>query len=119
LEVELRNALARGRHWLATETDLRTIESLCISERCLYETQQDLRAWQRPLRIEVSNQPGGIRGQVAQYYGIESMPALEEKLGQFPKGTQFVLRANDDGADGTADRIRKIAAAHGLTVVSH
>ncbi|MGA2330043.1 MAG: hypothetical protein ABSH05_27700 [Bryobacteraceae bacterium] len=119
LEVELRNAIARGRHWLATETDLRTIESLCISERCLYETQQDLRAWQRPLRIEVSSQAGGIRGQVAQYYGIESMQALEEKVAQFPKGTQFVLAANDDGADGTAVRIRKIAAAHGLTVVSH
>ena len=91
LEVELRNAIARGRHWLATETDLRMIESLCVSERCLYETQQDLRAWQRPLRIEVSGESGGIRGKVAQYYGIESMEGLEQKLGQFPKGTQFVL----------------------------
>ena len=118
LEVELRNAIARGRHWLATETDLRTIESLCVSERCLYETQQDLRAWQRPLRIGIGGQPGGIRGQVAQYYGIESMEALEEKLGQFPKGTQFVLTVNGDGADGAAVRVRKFAAAHGLTVVA-
>lgn len=116
LEAELRDAIARGRHWLAGETDLRTIESLCISERCLYDTQQDLRAWQRPLRIEVSSQPGGIRGQVAQYYGIESMEALEEKLGEFPKGTQFLLAAYGD--DGAAARIRKYAAAHGLTVVS-
>jgi hypothetical protein len=119
LEVELRNAIARGRHWLAGETDLRTIESLCVSERCLYDTQQDLRAWQKPLRIEVSSQPGGIRGQVAQYYGIESMEALEEKLAEFPKGTQFLLAANGDGADGAAARIRKFAAAHNLTVVSH
>ena len=119
LEVELRNAIARGRHWLATETDLRTIESLCVSERCLYETQQDLRAWQRPLRIAVSSQPGGIRGQVAQYYGIESTEALEEKVGQFPKGTPFVLTVSGDGADGAAVRVRKFAAAHGLTVVSH
>ncbi len=81
LEVELRNAIARGRHWLATETDLRTIESLCVSERCLYETQQDLRAWQRPLRIEVSGQSGGIRGQVAQYYGIESMEGAGAEAG--------------------------------------
>ena len=118
LEVELRNAIARGRHWLASETDLRTIESLCVSERCLYETQQDLRAWQKPLRIEVSSEPGGIRGQVAQYYGIGSMEALEEKVGQFPKGTQFVLTAIGDGSDGTTVRIRKYAASHGLTVGS-
>jgi hypothetical protein len=118
LEVELRNAIARGRHWLASETDLRTIESLCVSERCLYETQQDLRAWQRPLRIEVGSEPGGIRGQVAQYYGIGSMDALEEKVGQFPKGTQFVLTAIGDDADGVTARIRKYAAAHGITVVA-
>jgi hypothetical protein len=70
------------------------------------------------MRIEVSNQPGGIRAQVAQYYWIESMPALEEKLGQFPKGTQFTLRVYVDDADGIAVRIRKIAAARGLTIVS-
>jgi hypothetical protein len=118
LELELRNAIARGRHWLATQTDLRTIQSLCITQHCLSETQQDLQAWQPPMRIEVSNQPGGIRAQVAQYYWIESMPALEEKLGQFPKGTQFTLRVYVDDADGIAVRIRKIAAARGLTIVS-
>ena len=118
LEVELRNAIARGRHWLATETDLRTMESLCISEQCLYETQQDLRAWQRPLRIEVSNWPGGIRAQVAQYYGITSLEALEKKLEQFPKGTQFLLTARGANAGEAAARIRKYAAAQGLTVIS-
>jgi hypothetical protein len=42
LEVDLRNAIARGRGWVATEADLRTIESLCISDRCVQETRQDL-----------------------------------------------------------------------------
>ena len=119
-EVGLRNAIARGTHWLATEADLRTIESLCISERCVDETEQDLDAWRPPLKIEVSGWPGvGTRGQVAQYHGIESIEALEEKLGQFPKGTQFVLMADGDGVDGAATvRLRNYAAAHGLTVVS-
>ncbi len=112
LEVELRNAIARGKHWLTTETDLRTIESLCISERCLYETQQDLRAWQKPLTIEVSS---GSR-RVAQYHSMESIDALEEKLGQFPRGTQFQLTAYGEGAEATA-RIQNYAAAHGLIVV--
>ena len=56
---------------------------------------------------------------MAQYYGIESMEALEEKLGQFPKETQFLLTANGDAAEGATARIRKYAAAHSLTVASH
>jgi hypothetical protein len=114
LEMELRNAIARGRHWLATDTDLRTIESLCVSERCLAETQQDLRAWQKPLRIELRGD--GIHGTVAQYYEFESLQDIEEKLGQFPKGTQFVLTAAANLNEATAE-IRKYAARRGLAIV--
>ena len=119
LEVDLRNAIARGRNWLATEADLRTIESLCISQRCLDETRQDLLAWQRPLRIEVYGEFDGIRAAVAQYHGITSIDGLEEKLGQFPKETQFLFAARGADADAAAARIREYAAAHGLTFVSH
>jgi hypothetical protein len=118
LEIELRNAIARGRNWLATESDLRTLESLCISERCRDDARQDLGAWQRPLRISVEGQPGSIRAELAQYREIESVEAMEEKVGQFPKGTEFVLIAHGDGADGAAARIRECAGAHGLTVFS-
>ena len=117
LEVELRNAIARGRGWLAGETDLRLIESLCTSEQCLYETQQDLRAWQKPLHLEISQQPGGIRGSVAQYYGIETVEEIEAKLAQFPRGTQFVLRALGPNAEQTAAGIRSIARDRGLIVI--
>jgi hypothetical protein len=48
LEMELRNAIVRGRHWVTTESDLRMIESMCVSERCLNETQEGLRARRRP-----------------------------------------------------------------------
>ena len=50
---------------------------------------------------------------------IETMEALEEKLSQFPRGTQFVLMADGDGVDGaTTVRLRNYAATHGLRVVS-
>jgi NADH:ubiquinone oxidoreductase subunit E len=113
LEMELRNAIARGKHWLATDTDLRTIESLCVSERCLAETQQDLRAWQKPLRIELRGQTNAT---VAQYYEFESLHDIEEKLGQFPKGTQFVLTAAGSVNEAAAE-IRKYAAGRGLAIV--
>lgn len=116
LETELRSAIARGRHWLATEADLRTIESLCISERCQYETQNDLQAWQKPLRIEIDDLPGGgWWAGVAQYRNLGSIEALEEKLGQFPKGTEFLLYPGDPSI---AARIRKHAAARGLVILT-
>ena len=118
LEVEQRNALSRAANWLATDADLRAIESLCISDRCRYETGQDLRAWQKPLRIELSGQSGGIRATVAQYYGIETVEALKQRLAQFPKGTEFVLAAVGGGVEGAAADIRKYAAARGLVIVA-
>src|ERR1017187_1300828 len=114
LEMELRKAIARGRHWLATETDLRTIESLCVSERCVQETQQDLSAWQKPLRLELR---GPANATVAQYYEFESLADIEEKLGQFPKGTQFVLTAAT-GAEEAAAAIREFAGTRGLVIIS-
>jgi hypothetical protein len=43
-EAELRNAIAHGTHWKATDTDLRLIESLCTSARCFSDTRADLAA---------------------------------------------------------------------------
>jgi hypothetical protein len=45
--------------------------------------QQDLRAWQKPLRLELRGQANAT---VAQYYQFESLADIEEKLGQFRKG---------------------------------
>ena len=113
LEIELRNAIARGRHWLANDADLRLMESLCVSGRCRYETQQDLHAWQKPLRLELRGQANAA---IAQYYQFESLADIEEKLGQFPKGTQFELTAAP-GASEAAAEIRKYGAAGGLVIV--
>jgi hypothetical protein len=113
LEIELRNAIARGRHWLATDADLRLMELLCISERCRYETQRDLSAWQKPLRIELRGQANAT---VAQYYQFESLEDIEQKLGQFPKGTQFELTPAPGTGEAAAE-IRKFGAARGLGIV--
>ena len=115
LELALRNAIARGRHWLANDADLRLMESLCISEQCLYETQPDLRAWQQMrVRLEVSNQGGDIRATVAQYYGLESMEAVEEKLAQFPRGTSFLVSNSGEDAPQLLAGIRQFAERQGM-----
>ncbi len=112
LEVELRNAIARGRYWLATDTDLRTLQSLCVSERCQYETRQDLGAWQKPLRIELRSPSSAT---IAQYYTLQTLDDIKEKLEQFPKGTQFVLSPSTSVTEIAAE-IRKYAAGRGLLI---
>jgi hypothetical protein len=116
LEVDLRNAIARGRGWLATETDLRLIESLCTSVRCTEETRHDLEEWKPPLRMEVMMQPLGVSGRVAQYYRLESVGAMESKLAQYPRGTRFILYAPGRQAAKAADEIRRFTAQKGLVV---
>jgi hypothetical protein len=106
LEVELANAIARGRGWLATPAELRQVEALCIGQRCRVEVESDLRTWEAPLRIDL------IEGQyrAAQYFGMQTLAELEAKLAQFPRGTRFVL----SGSGSEAEEVRRIAADHGL-----
>ena len=118
LEVDLRNAIARGRGWLATETDLHVIVSLCVSGRCTQETQQDLEFWKAPLRIEVMAQPSGLSARVAQYYGLEGVEAMESKLAQFPRGTRFVLYAPGGPSAKASNEIRRFATEKGLVVTT-
>ena len=108
LEIELRNAIARGRGWLATEKDLREIESLCSSGWCKGETNADLREWEGTLSIDLRD--GLYR--VAQYSGLENVAAVEAKLAQFPRGTKFVMH----GSGAQADAIRRFAAVQGLMI---
>ena len=118
LEADLRNAIARGHGWLATEEDLHTIESLCISDRCVQETQQDLESIRAPLRIEITRQASGIYGQVAQYSGIDSIEAMESKLAEFPRGTRFILHVPGGPSAAISAEILNFAVDKGLVVTT-
>jgi len=116
LESDLRDAIARGRGWLVSEADLRLVESLCISGKCIGDTREDIEAMKEPVEIEILLQPGGMANRVGQYYGLESVAAVESKMGQFPKGTRFALRTQGGGEDGTETEILRFAAGRGFLV---
>ena len=112
LEVELRNALARGTNWFTTKTELETIASLCISYQCRRETQGDLRSWQAQPRLEFFDGPlGMIHGSVGHYIGLQSLAAMRAKLAQFPKGTVFVAN------NRAATELGEFAKEHGFELV--
>jgi hypothetical protein len=104
-------------NWLVNDADLRRMESICISEQCLYETRQDLLAW-TPLRLNLSSQGADIRATVAQYNGLESMEALEEKLAQFPRGTSFLMTNSGEDAGQVLASIRQFAERKGLILAA-
>jgi hypothetical protein len=110
LEVALRNAIARGAGWRVAEPDIRTLASLCISERCQYETQNDLQNLQQPLTVNVE----GDCSRVAQYFNIESLDALERKLAQFPAGTTFQLRVSAPDRDQVVARLQAFGSRNRL-----
>ena len=116
LEVDLRNAIAYGKNWLADEADLRLIESLCITGQCVQRTREDLDYWKGPLRIRLLRFAEGIGGSVAQYQRIVGMRDLKSKLAQFPRGTRFVLDARGPEAKAAATELRDFAANHGLAL---
>ncbi|HWC97579.1 MAG TPA: hypothetical protein VG456_12530 [Candidatus Sulfopaludibacter sp.] len=111
LEVALRNSIARGAGWRATEADLRLIDTLCITERCRYETLNDLRNLEQPLSVQVE----GDRSTVAQYYNITSLDALEKKLAQFPTGTTFRLRVWSATRDQVVERLQRFGLRKGFS----
>jgi hypothetical protein len=111
LEVDLRNAIGRGRGWVVSETDERLIESLCMSHWCAGETANDLQAMKQPITVELQAQ---YFNRVAQYSGLESVAAVEAKLAQYPRGTRFVLYGPAESKE--AVELRRFAEAKGLVV---
>ncbi len=117
----LMQALATGTSWLLDETGLQRLSRMTSVQRLRDSLDRHVKAWeQRPLGIALSDTgpPLGFRAQVAQYE-LHDMGALEEKLSQFPSGTEFVLRISPPAfpaSDEAAARVRAFLGAHGMVV---
>jgi hypothetical protein len=116
LEVGLRNAIAHGRGWLAGETDLRTMEGLCVSGQCVGDSSQDLENVKSPLHIEVLRATPGIMVRVAQYSWLDSVAAVKAKLAQYPRGTRFTLYAAGGPTVQLADEVLRFGEEKGLVI---
>ncbi|MFN7918965.1 MAG: hypothetical protein U0Q16_02645 [Bryobacteraceae bacterium] len=112
-DVELQQALSHSPNWLLTPNELKTLRSLCVTADCVRGVEEDLRHWAEPIRVHVSEGPGGFRADVAQYNGIASIEVLEWKLGQFRCDTKVKLQASGVSA-ATLERIRRAAGRAGL-----
>ena len=89
LEYALTQALATAPGWLADRAKLQALTSLCVTEEACRNIASLLPGWAGPTRI--SFEEGRDKWSVAQYGELSSLTALENKLAQFPRGTQFRL----------------------------
>jgi hypothetical protein len=115
-------ALASGRSWLCEEDKLRLLQGMTSVGSLQEELARHLTAWEQPLGIGLSDYgpPLGLRGQVA-HYALDDIAAVEEKLCQFPIGTQFRLLVSppdSPAAEEARARVRAFLDAHGMVVVA-
>ena len=122
LGYRLLQALVGGRSWLCDEDKLLRLQGMTSVATLQEELARHLNAWERPLGIVLSDFRSslGLRGHVA-HYDLDEIGALEERLGQFPAGTQFRLLVSPPESSAAVEaqtRIRAFLRAHGMVVVA-
>jgi hypothetical protein len=122
LGLNLALALTAGKSWLSDERTFEQLARLTSVKRVHDQLNEFSTIWQRkPLEVSIGdNPPSGLDLRVAQYE-YHSMDDLEQKLTQFPSGTEFVLArplADSSANLGPVAEIRKFLESHGMIVVA-
>lgn len=118
VEDAFRQAIGTGRRWLVRATELRELQSWCVTDNCRTQTGHMIHEDDTRIMLWSINEPDESHIELAQYR-LTSIAALEEKLSQYPRGIAFVLQrsANETG-DVTAAirRLMAFAASRGLSI---
>lgn len=118
VEDAFRQAIGTGRGWLVRASELRELQSVCVTDNCRTQTGHMIHEDDTRIMLWGINEPDESHIELAQYR-FTSIAALEEKLSQYPRGTAFVLQrsANETG-DVTAaiSRLMAFAASRDLSI---
>jgi hypothetical protein len=112
------DALATGQDWLTDTKKLRHLMAISRFPSIRRDLQKYLGRWnQKPLTINFSVDPISFSGHVAQY-DLNSADALEEKLSQFPTGTEFTISTTNNSAANREylTRLRTFLTNRGMVI---
>jgi hypothetical protein len=118
VEDAFRQAIGTGRRWLVRASELRELQSLCVTDNCRTQTGHMIHEDDTRIMLWGINEPDEAHIELAQYR-FTSIAGLEEKLSQYPRGTAFVLErsANETGGVTAATiRLMAFAASRGLSI---
>jgi hypothetical protein len=109
IETAYLRALGAPLGWQTSADEISTLREWCVTENCRRQADS-LISQAADTTIEVSRFEGNadFEGRMAQYY-LDSLAALGRKLSQFPKGTNFPVRASGD-AETARTIIAELAA---------
>jgi hypothetical protein len=112
LGESLIRALATGRSWLADEGKLQKLEQLSLDQKMQQEMSRMLSAWDtKPWAISYYRAGNQQHFQVLQYES-NSLKQIEDKLAQFPAGSNFTWIGSEGAAPASDDDVRKKIAKH-------
>jgi hypothetical protein len=118
VEDAFRQAIGAGQRWLMRATDLRDLQSLCVTQNCRTQTAAMIHEDDTTIMLWAIDEPGGSDIELAQYR-FKSVAALEEKMARYPRGTSLTLQrqaAQDGDVTAALAEIKAFAASHGLSI---
>jgi hypothetical protein len=118
IEDSFRQAIGTGRGWLVHASELRELQSLCVTDNCRTQTGHMIHEEDTRIMLWGINEPDESHIELAQYR-FTSIAALKEKLARYPRGTAFILQrsANDTGnVTAAISELMAFAASQGLSI---
>jgi hypothetical protein len=118
VEDAFRQAIGTGQGWLVRASELRELQSLCVTANCRTQTVHMIHEDDTRIMLWSSNEPDESHIELAQYR-FTSIAALEDKLARYPRGTAFTIQrsANEIGdVTATIARLMAFAASRGLSI---
>jgi hypothetical protein len=118
VEDAFRQAIGLGQGWLMRASELRQLQSLCVTDNCRTQTDYMIHTDDTRIMLWSINEPDSSHIELAQYR-FTSIAALKEKLARYPPGTAFILRrsANEESnLTAAISELMVFAASQGLSI---
>jgi hypothetical protein len=115
----LGQVLLAGQGWVADRDLIAQVKARCVGEQtCQQIEMQADRIPAEPYPVSINNFSGSLDIQVAQY-GVKSLPLLDAKVVQYPRGTRFLLAGdgvNTEEQHGLEEKVRATFAKQGMVL---
>ena len=118
VEDAFRQAIGAGQGWVMRASDLRDLQTLCVTDNCRQQTGYMIHEDDTRIMLWRIGEPDQSGIDLAQYQ-FTSLASLEEMLLKYPRGTVFsVQRSANETAEvkGAIAELTRFGASHGLSI---
>jgi hypothetical protein len=120
MEYGFVSALLKGNGWVPSSTDMDRVFVLCSKDDCRNRVENIRSTLVPPLAISFDLSINGLDYARVGPFTVGSPQQLENKISQFPKGTQFYLERYYEGTwyrENRMQSIQQMLTTHGMELV--